>query len=99
MEVLKGHFSEAVLREWPEIRTKEGWPLPNMEIASFRPALRTTQRSIIKPLASNVEGQYQYSNRQSYEKLEVDLTPVPSIKVPFLIDTKTHFVQGKNAQF
>ena len=40
----------------------------------------------------------QYSNRQSYEKLEVELTPLPSIKLLFLIDTKTHFVQGKNAQ-
>ena len=44
-------------------------------------------------------GGYQYSNRQPYEKLEVDLTPASSTKVPFLIDTKSYFVQGKNAQF
>jgi hypothetical protein len=43
--------------------------------------------------------QNQYSNRQSYEKLEVDLSRLSSTKVLILIDTKTHFVQGKNAQF
>jgi hypothetical protein len=42
---------------------------------------------------------HQYSNRHSYEKLEVDLTHLSSTKVPFLIDTKTDFVQGENAQF
>jgi hypothetical protein len=53
--------------------------------------------SSLKPLTSSA--QYQYSNRQSYEKLEVDLTHLSSTKVLILIDTKTHFVQGKNAQF
>jgi hypothetical protein len=47
---------------------------------------------------SHCFNRYQYSNRQSYEKLEVGLTPLLSIKVLFLIGTKTHFVQGKNAQ-
>jgi|SRR5690348_9186870 len=51
--------------------------------------------SSLKPLTSSA--QYQYSNRQSYEKLEVDLTHLSSTKVLILIDTKTHFVQG--AQF
>src|SRR5690348_7882442 len=52
--------------------------------------------SSLQPLTSST--QYQYSNRQSYEKLEVDLTHLSSTKVLILIDTKTHFVQGKNAQ-
>jgi hypothetical protein len=56
-----------------------------------------------KALASNIQSltfsQYQYSNRQSYEKLEVHLNPLSSTNVPVLIDTKTHFVQGKIAQF
>ena len=43
--------------------------------------------------------QYQYSNRKSYEKLEVELSLFPSTKIPFLIARKTHFVQGKNAPF
>jgi hypothetical protein len=43
--------------------------------------------------------QNQYSNRHSYEKLEVGLTHLSSTKVPVLIDTKTHFIQGENAQF
>ena len=37
---------------------------------------------------------FRYSNRQSYEKLELDVTFLESMKVPFLIDSKTHFVQG-----
>ena len=39
------------------------------------------------------------SNRHTYEKLEVELRHLLSAKVPVLIDTKTHFIQGKNAQF
>jgi len=46
-----------------------------------------------------VSARYQYSNRHSYEKLEVRLTRLPSTQLPVLIDTKTHFVQGENAQF
>src|SRR5690348_13653849 len=42
---------------------------------------------------------YQYSNRKSYEKLEVDLTPLLSTKLLFLIAKNSHFIQGKNAQF
>jgi hypothetical protein len=51
------------------------------------------------PLATRHWCLYQYSNRQSYEKLEVHLSHLPSTKVVFLIDTKTHFVQGEIAPF
>src|SRR5690242_10154898 len=52
--------------------------------------------SRLPPLAAS---QYQYSNRHTYEKLEVELRHLLSAKVPVLIDTKTHFIQGKNAHF
>ena len=61
----------------------------------FAPAWSPT--SSPQPGASAIE--YQYSNRQSYEKLEVGLSHSLSTKVLILIDTKTYFVQGKNAQF
>ena len=55
-----------------------------------------------EPLASSLQllasSKYQYSNRHTYEKLEVGLTLLPSTKVLFLIDTKMHFIQGENAQ-
>ena len=42
----------------------------NMEIASFGSSLSATKRSSIKPLASSIQEQYQYSNRRTYEILE-----------------------------
>ena len=35
------------------------------------------------------------SNRQTYEKLEVDVSYLESITSLFLIDTKSHFIQGE----
>ena len=68
-------------------------------IDNFHPhfALYRVPISSLQPLTSSA--QYQYSNRQSYEKLEVDLTRLSSTNVLVLIDTKTDFVQGENAQF
>ena len=39
------------------------------------------------------------SNRKTYEKLELDVTPIKPITSIFLIVRKTHFIQGEPAQF
>ena len=74
-------------------------------------SLRHPELSSLEPLggrslAADPDGrkgslhhQYQYSNRHTYEKLEVELTHLFSARASVLIDTKTHFIQGKNAQF
>ena len=80
---------------WPSYSRRAAREL----LASSLSAIQGKRPEILtKEGQSPASSQYQYSNRQSYEKLEIDLTPLPSMKGLFLIDTKMHFVQGEIAQ-
>ena len=96
---LGSHCFKSVPRKLENRLTRLSSATSKFLIDNFRRhfALHSAPISSLQPLTSSA--QYQYSNRQSYEKLEVDLTHLSSTKVLILIDTKSHFVQGKNAQF
>lgn len=66
-------------------------------------ALSYSRRIASEPLTSSYQhpapSKYQYSNRQPPQKLEIALTSMKSATSFFLIDSKMHSTQGKNAQF
>ena len=52
----------------------------------------TAARDLLLSSASRL--QHQYSNRKTYEKLELGVTPIKPTTSIFLIVKKTHFIQG-----
>jgi len=60
---------------------------------------RTSRQALERPTPSLISARHPYSNRNCYEKLELDVSGLKSITSIFLIATKSHFFELKNAQF